>query len=187
MYNSPSDQKVDPDSGFVELAQNGNVLGLQTLYGKYFDPIYRCCYWQTGSAEDAEDLTQEVFIAMTKSIKNFKGKALFKNWLYQIAKYHIIHWIQRKKELQQQPLFESLADTEEWIDPENEQIKNRLIQEAFKLLTSDEKEVISLRYLKNYTIKETAQTLSISESNVKVITHRSLKKLQQKLPLPPKL
>jgi RNA polymerase sigma-70 factor (ECF subfamily) len=169
----------DADQTAVHLAQEGSPTGLRALYEKYFKAIYRFCYWQTNSSEDAEDLTQEVFLAMTKSLKNFRGEAQFKNWLYQIAKNIVAHWITEKRKLLTVPLLDDLTSSSEWIDPENQKYKEKVVKKLLGNLKQEERKILMYRYLKSYSVKETAEKLKISESKVKVVNHRVLKKLQK--------
>lgn len=55
------------------------------FYQKYGDRIYRFCYRLSGSASDAEDLTQEVFLAAFQGAARFEGRASIQTWLYRIA------------------------------------------------------------------------------------------------------
>ncbi len=171
---------IDPqhEQQFVELAKTGNKAGIEALYELYFEPIYRFCYWQTNRSDDAEDLTQDIFIEMAKSIHNFKGESSFKNWLYILAKRQISAWIRQKYELPTEPLFDMIPDKAEWIDQENDAFKKKVLENLLKKLTDLERLVMKLRYLQNYTVKEAAQKLHLSEGNVKVICHRCIKKLQ---------
>lgn len=170
----------DIDSPLVKTAQQGNSNAFARLYQKYVVPIYRFCYWQTNKSDDAEDLTQNIFVEAAKSLQTFKGNSSFKNWLYVIAKRQIAHWVKRKYQLPQTELLpEILADTEEWIDPDNDKKKRNLIQKLLHQLTPQEKKIIEWRYLRQQTIEDTAQKFQLSVSNVKVICHRTLKKLQK--------
>lgn len=165
---------ADPDHNCVQRAQRGDRGAVRTLYEKYFEPLYRFCYWQTGSQADAEDITQDVFIAMTISLRSFRGDALFKNWLYQMAKNKVAQWITRKRNTTHFPLLEEIEDTSNWIDPENEQFKRKVVKKLLSALKPRERKVIELRYLKRYSVEETAKAIHITPSNVKVITHRVL-------------
>lgn len=166
------------DKQLIVLAQAGHQEAIAQLYEKYLDPIYRYCYWQTNhSHDDAEDLTQEVFVEMAKSITSFKDTGQFKNWLYTIAKRRIVLWIKRKYQLPHSPLFDNVAIAEKWIDPKEQSKSVSLVKKLLQKLTPSAQDIITLRFLRNYSVKETAKTLKLSEANVKVITHRALKKL----------
>jgi RNA polymerase sigma-70 factor (ECF subfamily) len=163
----------------IHLAKTGDEHGVVGLYQIYFEPIYRFCYWQTNRSEDAEDLTQDIFIEMAKSIGNFRGEASFKNWLYVIAKRRVSKWIKQKYNQATVALFESISASEIWIDDENQLFKTKVVQKLLDKLSDKERVVMSLRFLQNLNIKEVAARLHLTEANVKVITHRSLAKLQQ--------
>jgi len=170
---------ISDEDHCVELAKNGDRSGLEALYMLYFQSIYRFCYWQTNRSDDAEDITQDIFIEVARPIRGFTGKASFKNWLYAIAKNKISHWLRQKYQLPTTELFEIIPDRAEWIEPENDEFKVKVLQILFAKLSSTEEKVMKRRYLQSNTIKETAKNLKISEANVKIIAFRSLKKLKK--------
>jgi len=167
------------DTQLIKLAQAGHQDAVAQLYEKYVEAIYRYCYWQTNrNKEEAEDLTQDVFIQMAKSIKNFKGEGSFKNWLYTIAKRQVNKWISRKYDATMTPLFDNIVETEEYIDPVEQEKKVSLLNDIISNLKPRAQKILKLRFLRNYTVSETALAVGVTESNVKVITHRALRQLQ---------
>jgi len=95
-----------------------------------------------------------------------------------IAKHVLAKWLRSKYDLPTTQLFDNLSQPEESIDPEKQSQVVVRVEKLLSTLSKTEREVISLRFLQNYTTKEVAIKLNISVSNVKVITHRTLKKLQ---------
>lgn len=171
-----SDKKSD---ALVELAQTGDESAVAALYELYFDPIYRFFYWQTNSnIEVAQDLTHDTFIEMVKSLHNFRFKSSFKNWLYMIAKHVLAKWLRSKYDIPTTQLFDNLSKPEESIDPEKQGQTIERVRQLLSSLSQTERDVIVLRFLQNYSTKEVATALNISIANVKTITHRTLKKLQ---------
>ena len=167
------------DKQLIILAQTGHPGAIGQLYEKYLDPIYRYCYWQTNhSHADAQDLTSEVFIEMAKSLPTFKDTGQFKNWLYTIAKRRLALWIKRKYLLPQSPLFDNITLAEKWIDPDKQNQTINLVKKLLQRLDHPARDIIILRFLRNYTVQETATKLKLSVANIKVITHRSIKKLR---------
>ena len=167
------------DEQLVRLAGDGVQDAVAELYEKYVDAIYRFCYWQTNQSADAEDLTSDIMLDMAKGLKNFAGKSSFKNWLYAIAKNHLAHWLRRKYELPLIPLDETIENSSRWIDPEEQEGSRRRLASLFKKLSLREQKLLTLRYLRGYTVAETAKSLKLSTGNVKVLTHRALTKLRQ--------
>ena len=167
------------DEQFVQMAKDGLPAGVAALYERYFAAIYRFCYWQTNQSDDTEDLTQDIFVEMAKSIRRFQGHSSFKNWLYVLAKRRVMLWIKERYHLPTVPIFDMIPDpAERWIDPENMDRKSEILRKLFRHLTEIEEKVMQLRFLQNFSVKETAHALKISENNVKVVCSRSLKKLQ---------
>lgn len=168
------------DELLVDLAKKGDERSLVSLYEKYMDAIYRFCYWQTSkSREVAEDLTQEIFMEMVKSIRNFRGTGSFKNWLYTIAKRKVLKWVRSKYQIPTEMLFENIVREEDFIDPEKQEEKIKQLEKMLNRLSERERQVIVFRFLQNYSVSETANALDITQSSVKVISHRTLKKLRQ--------
>lgn len=168
------------DYQLITLAKEGHQEAIAALYEKYVDSIYRFFYWQTNkNTEVAQDLTHDTFVEMTKSISKFKNDGKFKNWLYTIAKRQLAAWMRQKYDLPKEPLFDNLIQPEDSIDPEKQQKTMRKIQNLLEQLSDTEREVLILRYLKNYSVKETAEELKVTDSNVKVIAHRAIKRLRE--------
>lgn len=168
------------DEQLVALAKSSHSEAVGELYERYFDAIYRFFYFQVNfSREAAEDLTQDTFINMAKSITSFRGESSFKNWLYTLAKYKLNSYLKQKYALPTVSIFESLADKEVWIDPAEQIKKITLLNNLLNTLRPTEKKLMVLRYIRGFTVKEAAKKLSLTESNVKVMCLRSLKKLQK--------
>src|SRR3989338_578114 len=137
------------DKQLIALAQAGHQEAIAQLYKKYIDAMYRFCYWQTNhSHEDAEDLTQEIFVEMAKSLPSFKDTGQFKNWLYTIAKRRLTLWIKRKYQLPQSPLFDNIAIAEKWIDPKAQSKSVSLVKKLLEKLEPPARDIISLRFLR---------------------------------------
>lgn len=66
-------------------AQGGSPLAFETLANRHYEMVLRTAYKWQGTKEDAEDITQDVFIKAARGIKNFRGDANIKTWLYTIT------------------------------------------------------------------------------------------------------
>jgi len=144
-------------------------------------------YYRTGVAMDAEDITQEIFFQMVKSIPKLKDPARFSSWLYRIAINRIKDYHRKKKLLR---YF--------WVSSENDTIeahaqnhinnpaegvdKIEFWQEFFQAmghLSPLEREVFILRFVDQLQIKEIVDVLSKNESTVKTHLYRALKKFKR--------
>ncbi len=175
-------QQIDNDIELVELVKKGNQQALAVLYEKYFEPIYRFCYWQTNRSLDAEDLTQDILVAMMGSLHTFTGKSSFRNWLYVLAKRRIIAWLRVKYRLPvvaYDEFIQGIGDSDEWLSEDNQELKRQSIGKMLQVLSDRDRQVVALHYLHGYSQVEVAKKLRITISNVKVICHRSLKVLSK--------
>lgn len=88
------------DGELVKLAINGDKKALQNLIMRHQIFVYNLALKITKNIEDAEDLTQEVFIKSITSLSKFEGKSKFRTWLYRITVNHFLNTKKRKSELE---------------------------------------------------------------------------------------
>ncbi|UCH97893.1 MAG: RNA polymerase sigma factor [Candidatus Aminicenantes bacterium] len=151
--------------------------------------IFYLAFDLTGSPQDAEDLSQEVFLKAFRALKTFKGEASIGSWLYRIT---LNTFLDRKRKLSfqaerdQQSLEEEMkiADLAEPANPENyaesQQIKKH-IEAALTQLSPRERAVFVMRHYQDMPGKEVGKLLNISEGTVKSLLFRAIKKLQKQL------
>lgn len=157
-----------------------NIIGIYRLH--YLD-VYRFLVCFTGNQNDAEDLTQEVFIRVLNNLSNFNNGSL-KTWIFSIAKHIAIDHYRKKKfsSIFKEGFFKQLVSTDK--EP-NEIIVQKdlkkIVHVAISKLKPDFRAVVILRGINELSIKETAEILHCSESKVKVDYHRALKVLKKKL------
>lgn len=173
-----ADQQRIYENELALQAGRGSLEAFSTLYTLYFEAMYRFCSWQTAHAHDAEDLVQNIFIEVGKSLPRYKKDGDFRNWLYTIARRQVTKWVREKYRLPKVPLEEIAQQDPVWISPENEKKKKNLVSSLLKRLSDQERRVIRWRYMRELTVQECAQKLGLSPANVKVIAHRALKKLR---------
>lgn len=87
------------DADLVKMAIGGDKMALQNLVIRHQVFIYNLALKMTKSVEDAEDLTQEVFIKAITALSKFEGKSKFRTWLYRITVNHFLNTKKRKTEL----------------------------------------------------------------------------------------
>lgn len=177
-----SEKEID----IILQAQRGQKQAISDLYRLYVDAVYKFIFYRTGSREEAEDLTSETFIKMIKSIKNFSFDSKFKTWLLGIAKHTILDYFRKHYKTKTLPIEDylnlDLGNLEiifnEEIDKET--IKNdKKVAKVLSRLPENYRDVLELRFLRGYSIKETAAELNKSISNVKVMQYRAIQKAQK--------
>jgi RNA polymerase sigma-70 factor, ECF subfamily len=157
---------------------------LELLYEKYFQDVYQYLLFFTNSQNEAEDLTQDTFIRVFKSYPLFNHRSSVKTWIISIAKRTAIDHYRKKKWISLLP--ETIGDvmrSEEGNPQQLIEVKEEWegIQRALSALKPDYRNVVILRGLKEYSVKETADILNWKESKVKVAYHRAVKLLKEQL------
>jgi RNA polymerase sigma-70 factor, ECF subfamily len=153
------------------------------IYNQHYLDVYRFLICFTGNQNDAEDLTQEVFIRVLNNLPNFHAGNV-KTWIFSIAKHAAIDHYRKKKysSIFGEGFFKRIVSTEKEIFELVEQRElKELVHTAISKLKPSFRAVVILRGINEFSIKETSEILKCSESKVKVDYHRALKELKKKL------
>lgn len=172
----------DSDLSLIKKIIRGNSQALGVLIDRHQDFVYTIVFRVLKSKEDAEEVTQDVFLKIYKALPTFKMESKFTTWLYTIAYRSAV-----SKWRQSAPVVVPISETEpkyHWGDPLENPLsqleeKDRLdhLRKSIDKLGSNEAVVLSLYYLKELKIKEISAITGISESNIKVHLHRGRKNL----------
>ncbi|MFB3167421.1 RNA polymerase sigma factor [Neobacillus sp. 179-C4.2 HS] len=163
---------------------NGQDEYIHTLYEEYFDDVYHYLLYFTNSKTDAEDLTQDTFIKVLKNYDSFRQESSMKTWILSIARRTAIDHYRRKKLISILPSILSDISKSKDFFPEAEMDHCEdwaILQKALLTLKPDYRNVVILRGLKEFSIKETAEVLNWKESKVKTDYHRAIKLLKESL------
>jgi len=174
------------DRHLVTLASQRHQAAQQLLYRRYAERMYSYFLSQTRNTNDAEDLTQETFVRAFNGLEGFRGTASFKNWLYRIAKNQLADFYrdmhskvtELDEALPPRQLRKNLNDDE--LVQQEQKIANKAVSRIFFHLPDRYKKVLTLRFLKGFSLKETAETMGLTLANAKVLQHRALKMARQK-------
>ncbi|MGD6782001.1 RNA polymerase sigma factor [Sutcliffiella horikoshii] len=154
------------------------------IYNKHHLDVYRFLIYFSGNQNDAEDLTQEVFIRVLKNLPNFNCTNNLKTWIFSIAKHVAIDHYRKRKfaTIFREGFFKQLESNNKKPDEEYEiNEMKELVHDAISKLKPSYRAVVILRGINEFSIKETSEILKCSESKVKVDYHRALKTLKNKL------
>ncbi|MDR1675780.1 MAG: RNA polymerase sigma factor [Tannerella sp.] len=170
------------DISYIKRIQAGETQCFASLLERYGRPVHSLIVKVVGNREDAEELTQDVFLKAYRSLASFQGNSRFSTWLYRIA-YNTAISATRKKKYEwlalEDCLPEQLAEEDASNVPEQESDDEQLerLEEAMKRLSPDERALILLFYRQEKSIEEIAAITGLTVSNVKTRLHRIRKKL----------
>jgi len=158
-------------------AKDSEPEAFSELYELFVEKIYRFLLFKVGSVTEAEDLTAWVFEKAWENLKKYK-KGNFQAWLFKIARNTLIDfWRKEKKEKSLEEIGEIGSHTDILADLCKKDEQKQLLL-AFKKLKNKYYEVLSLRFLNDLSVTETAKIINKSEGAVGVIQHRALKSLR---------
>lgn len=168
------------DKSDVAAVLMGNTAAFRGISERYAAMIYTLAYNHTMSKEDSQDITQDVFLAVFRSLKSYDNEHKFFSWLYTIA-LNVIRKHLRKRHFR--ALFVPLEESMSSID-RNSDI-DMIIQKINIFLDKEKplhKQVVVLHYYEGKTLAEIADAIQISEANCKVILYRMREKIRKAFP-----
>jgi RNA polymerase sigma-70 factor (ECF subfamily) len=168
----------------VERAQQGDRQALEELYLMHFDRIYSYLQMSVGNRHDAEDLTNQTFVKMLESIERFEWrKAPVSAWLFRIAHNLAMDHFRSRRRWQPEedppepPGAEERSAEEEALHSIGRQSMLEMIED----LSQDQQQVLTLKFVFNFSNGEVATILGKSEGAIKSLQHRALGSLQRQL------
>lgn len=166
----------------VERAQAGDGGAFGELYEQFAPEIFRYLLRHlNGRREAAEDLTEEVFLKVLERLGSYQFRGLpFSAWLYRIARNHMIDHLRARP----RQVVTSLDLAPEIPEKRAEQVIDRSLDRhelayALERLTSDQRHVVTLRFLDGFTTAETAEIMGKTEDAVKKLQARGLVQLRR--------
>ena len=169
--------------------KTGDPNAYNQLMKLYRDPIYFMLYEKVGDQEIAKDLTIEALGKAFKKLHMYTPNFTFSTWLYTVAKNNCIDYL-RKNKLTTVSIDKIIEDSKERKnnfniassdpDPEKIMIKKQrvaILRQIVNQLKEKQRELVKLRYFKEMSYEEIAETLDIPLGTVKAQLHRSREKL----------
>jgi len=181
MHTEPADMHI------ISLVLNGDQNAYATLVNRYQNYVFTIVLRYIKSREDAEEVAQDVFIKAYRSLAAFKGDAKFSTWLYTVTTTTCITFLRKKKlevhSLDNEKVFEaaSVVDSGMSANQIEQKSKVNMVNEAIKLLSGDDAQIITLFYKGEQTLEEIAQILGKETNAVKVQLHRARARLKEKM------
>lgn len=185
------------ETEFLERLKDGDAQAFDTLVVRYSADVYAFLIRLTEDVEEAQDLTQETFLRALKSVKNFRGDADLKTWLFRIAineSRNRFRWWKRRKSnvtisldaenpLTETPMSETLT-SKSAANPETETLRRereKALRQALLELPENFREAVILRDIEGFTYEEIAVALEANVGTVKSRIARGREELRKKL------
>lgn len=168
------------DKELIYKIQHGNKELLEKIIQKYYDDIYRFCFYKTGNASISYDLTQETFLKLIKYIGTYRHKGKFKGYLLTIAMNVCnTYFNENKVDLEELDVNQNYNDSDSDRLMKIEQ--KDIIFKALNKLPEKQKEVIILKYYEDLKIKDISKILNENISTIKSRLKQGLEKMEMYL------
>jgi RNA polymerase sigma-70 factor (ECF subfamily) len=170
--------RLPDDQGEAQTKPHSDDL-LKAVYEDNLAPVYRFIYSRVGNREEAEDLTSQVFVKAITAVDTKRDPASIQAWLFQIARTTIAdHW--REFYRLRPSSLEAMLNTG-WETPAQSaagqpERSDTRVQRILSGLSHRYRDVLTYRFLMNFSIRETAERMRLSEANIKVLQFRALRK-----------
>lgn len=158
--------------------KNNQLEYLMENYSDLIDQIFRFIYFKTSNREIAEDLTSECFLSTVKYLKENEVQNL-RAFLFKTARNKVIDYYRQKDRV---IYSDEMVLANERSSGKNDIVDKqdaKMIVEKIKLLKDDDREILTLRYIEDLSIKEIADITDKSQVAARVQIFRALKKAKK--------
>ena len=175
------------DNELISKVLSGDQQAYAGLVNRYQNYVFTLALRFTKNREDAEEVSQDIFIKAYRALSDFRGASKFSTWLYTIVNTTCITFLRKKKlevhSLDNEKVFEVADNLDSGMRANMVEQKSRvsMVNEAIKMLSADDAEVITLFYKSEQTLEEIAQILGVEANTAKVRLHRARTRLKEKM------
>jgi RNA polymerase sigma factor (sigma-70 family) len=175
------------DTEVIKKVLAGEQAVFAQLVQRYQQYVFTLVYRFTDNREDAEEISQDVFVKAYRSLADFRGEAKFSTWLYTIVRTSCITFL-RKKRLN----TSSLDNERTFLQVESKQSgftanaieqksKHAMVNSAIRMLSPDDTQILTLFYKGEQTLDEIGRVMGLEPNTVKVKLHRARNRLKEKM------
>ena len=172
-YRSLTDEEL-----VQKIVETKNTLLFGIIYDRYADRVYTKCAGFARSDDEAEDLTQDVFLTIYIKLGSFKGISKFSSWVYSLTYNFCVNYVTRNKSRKISSQSENLSDKEHQLAIEAEDrsffhMRSDKLKTVLEQIPPEDKTLLLLKYQDEVPVKELCALLDLGESAVKMRLKRA--------------
>ena len=168
------------DTTLIERCRSGDRKAFEALLLEYEKPVFNAAFRMLNSRDDAQDVTQTVFLKVFEHIDQFDPSRRFFSWIYRITLNESINWLGKTNRLE--PLTHEAAFEGKGPEQEVESAKvSSDVQAALMTIKSDYRSVVVLKHFLGCSYVEISQILDIPENKVKSRLYTARQQLKDAL------
>ena len=185
--------EIAQDGEWVKRAQNGEAEAFGQLVERYQRRILSLVYHLVRRPAEVEDLAQEIFVKAFTGVRSYSFQASFGTWLSRIAVNHCYDYLRRRRVARVDYYSEMSEERRRQVEMQSEQPSpgqfshedriavRDLVAKLLDRASPDDRIILSLKELYDFSIEEIGETLGIKPANVKVRLHRARKRMLEDL------
>jgi len=174
----------------IKELQNGSEAAFRELVNNYQKMVVNTCFGFVHNTQDAEDIAQEVFIEVYRSVGKFRSDSRLSTWIYRIAVNKSLNYIRDNKKNRWLQVFSgkekntNMPEAEKSSDPAGgieDMQRADLLYKVIDKLPDKQKTAFTLNKYEDLSYKEISEIMELSLSSVESLIHRAKVNLQKKL------
>ena len=175
MAGQPSDEIL------VDRAQKGDGQAFAALYQRYLPRVYNRLRALI-SQEDVDDLTQDVFLAVVRSLTSFERGSTFATWLYAITNHKVSDYYRHRRKRAEVKLSSYRQEAHLVAsDPSASAEDRALVRQVLRQLPERYRQLLLLRFAEDLSFKEIAQVMDLSLEATKSLYRRAITAAQEEI------
>ena len=173
-FSKKAAQIVDQhEIDLVKRCQNRDMQAMEEIVRQYENQVYNIAYGMLGSPEDAQDITQDVFVSVWEKIGQFRFRSKFSTWLYRIAKNMSLN--EKSRRTSRKTDVVEIDDSQAWVPvdhqtPEDEILaseQQQILHKALGQLKESYRTILVLREMEELSYEDLSAVLGCSIGRVK--------------------
>ncbi|HET6256899.1 MAG TPA: sigma-70 family RNA polymerase sigma factor [Puia sp.] len=175
------------DTEIIKKVLAGEQAQFAQLVQRYRSYVFTLVLRFTDNREDAEEISQDVFVKAYRSLADFRGDAKFSTWLYTIVRTSCITFLRKKRldttSLDNERTTLQLVNKESGFTANAVEQKSRhaMVNSAIRMLSPDDSQVLTLFYKGEQSLEEIGRVMGLDPNTVKVKLHRARNRLKEKM------
>lgn len=181
-WSSKNQMTTNNDNIIIENVIAGNTNAFAELVDRYKDLVFTLAWRMLKNREEAEEVSQDAFMKVYKSLKKFKGDSKFSTWVYRVTYNTCLDRLKKNKRQQNTIAIDEFTEhhiktLDNALEGMEENEKGEAIKRCLELLPSEDSFLITLYYFDEQSLDEISKITGLTANNVKVKLFRSRKKL----------
>jgi RNA polymerase sigma factor (sigma-70 family) len=175
------------DKEIISRVLGGDQQGFAALVERYKNYVFTLVLRFTDNREDAEEISQDIFVKAYRCLADFRGDSKFSTWLYTIVRTSCITFLRKNKletvSLDNEKNVLQIESRESTFKANLVEGKSRrqMVNDAIQMLSSDDAQIITLFYKAEQSLEEIGKILGMEPNTIKVKLHRARHRLKEKM------